>query len=179
MTGPPPDIDEILACLNHGGLDAKRLEELTQALCRHQQPTPIVEKLRAVVTDIVQDKGSMVLFALCRGGEGLPTWDVVVSAQWVREDARGALDYVGKRVSRALSADEMTSLARIVPLPPEAPFVTAITAHIRARPGSAAYFAGCVFNDVSLEEMWLLCSQRPDAPKDRDPAENEQVEASS
>jgi hypothetical protein len=172
MTEPRPTSDELAARLRETGVSGKQLEEAVQALRRQHQTTPMVEKLRNVVTRIARDKGGMFLFALCSPGEGMPSWDVVVSAQWLREDSRADLDYVAKRISRALSPDEMASLARIVTLSPEEPFVRAVTASFGVPAGGSHHVLKSVLEGILVEEMWILCSQRPGTPKRDNSGEN-------
>jgi len=172
MSERRPTSDELAAFLRQSGMAAEQIEEVVQALGREHQTTPMVEKLRKVVTGIVREKGSMLLFALCGAGEGMPSWEVVVSAQWLHEDTRADLDYVGKCISKALSPEEMTSLARIVTLSPEEPFVRAIIANVGVAAGGSVYVSKSVFDGIRIEEMWILCSQRPDAPKGHNSGEN-------
>jgi len=161
MTERRLDIDKMRSILKQGGMDAQQIDEVVPPLRRRQGTMPIAEKLRAVVTKIVQEKGSMVLFALNRPSEGVPAWDVVVSAQWLRKDTRAGLIYVGDCISSALTSDEMTSLGQIVWLPPDDPYVRSITANTGVPPGGSSYIAKSILGGVPVEEMWLLCSQRP------------------
>ncbi len=66
--------------------------------------------------------GSFTLFALIAREDSFGSWDVVISAKWIK-DEKALIKTLASKISRDLSEDEQLMLSRIVVLPSTDPFV--------------------------------------------------------
>jgi len=86
----------------------------------------LAEKLGRIERQIDSEKGPFNLFALLEREDLSDRWDLVVSASWASED-EVTLRYLAQVISKELTPEEVTHLARIVVLKPEEDPVRAIT----------------------------------------------------
>lgn len=78
-------------------------------------------KLHRVLQSIEAKDGHFILAALFMREDSAGLWDLVVSAPWLRRGRLAALKRFAKRLTAALSQDEILSLSRIVRLNREDP----------------------------------------------------------
>jgi GH15 family glucan-1,4-alpha-glucosidase len=73
-----------------------------------------IEKLRSLENEISKEKGKFSLFALFLREDAADKWDLVVSAPWLMENQKEALDYLAKQLRDHLDDQELLSLSRII-----------------------------------------------------------------
>jgi len=100
-----------------------------RALYRHRRFDPkvaeiavntIAKKLAKLGRELRKERGAFDLFALFLREDG--KWDLVAGADWLRPDERKSLDFLVKRVGKALTKNELVEIARIYILLPGHPF---------------------------------------------------------
>jgi hypothetical protein len=97
----------------------------------------IVEKLVSLEREISLEKGNFSLFALFLREDVENKWDLVISAPWLMENKKEALDYLVKQLSSHLDDQELLSLSRIVFIDEGDPRLEAICRAIRIEHGTA------------------------------------------
>ena len=78
----------------------------------------LTENYARLESQIATEKGDFTLFALFLREDVPDRWDLVVSAMWVGEDHRSAVDYLIAQIKEKLGEQDLTSLARIVIIDP-------------------------------------------------------------
>jgi hypothetical protein len=76
----------------------------------------ILEKLKAVLKEIEEKHGRVVLFSLFLREDALGQWDLLVSAPWLNSRQREPYEMVAKTIQQSLSESEVVQIARVVVL---------------------------------------------------------------
>src|SRR5687768_6615690 len=78
--------------------------------------TDFLEKMIVLEKRLVAEKGPFDLFALFSSDNIEDKWDLIVSALWVQEEKKEALDLLSSQLLKNLSQSELLSISKIVPL---------------------------------------------------------------
>jgi hypothetical protein len=82
-----------------------------------------VQKMRDFAAKTSAEKGDFWLFALLMPEERPFSWDVVVSAPWLKGRGRQSVDRVTAGITEVLDSDELFELSKVVVLGPDNPIV--------------------------------------------------------
>ncbi len=74
----------------------------------------IIEKLIEIEKEIVAEKGDLKLFAFVLREDAADYWDLLVSAAWVGENNKMALDYIADKLKAKLTINELIKISRVV-----------------------------------------------------------------
>lgn len=119
----------------------------------------VIDTLREIERALSRDKGPFTLFALFLRDEALEKWDLVVSAPWIEKDKWSALRLLADRLQESLSASDLLSISRIVPLDPSDPGVEAITRTVRVE-RSTVEVKDSVFFGQQIRQGHIFASKR-------------------
>ncbi len=119
----------------------------------------LVDKLQEVERRLCEERGAFALFALFEREDATGVWDLVVSAPWIEEDRRDALDHMFARLRRALSQDELRLIAKIAVVPPEDPLLQAMQKAVQVEHGAVEIKDG-VFFDMRINHAHVITSNR-------------------
>jgi hypothetical protein len=78
--------------------------------------TVFLEKLIDLEKKLAEERGPFDLFALFSSDDVDGKWDLIVSALWISEEKKEALDLLSKRLLNVLDQSEFLSVSKIVPL---------------------------------------------------------------
>jgi hypothetical protein len=124
--------------------------------------TELIEKFKAIEREIADERGGVVLFALFER-EDLPgKWDVVISAPWVDDSRREALDYVIGIAHSRLTREEIISVSKYVLLRPSEEFVREVNKIVQVEHGLAEV-RDLVVNGMAMTRAYIITSR----PQDR------------
>lgn len=129
----------------------------------------IIEKLLKVEQEMASKKGAFSLFALFLREDAEDTWDLLTAAPWIGKDKANALNFIAKRVQKALTHKEMLQLSRIVIIDEDNPALDAIHRAIHVEHGSAE-IKDSVFFGLLIKHAYLITSQRLKNKKDDKPS---------
>lgn len=79
--------------------------------------------MTSIETDLSQERGPFVLFALVRREDVPDRWDLLLSAPWIGENKEALVDDVVSRISSKWGSQELINLSRIVVVNPNEPAV--------------------------------------------------------
>src|SRR5438067_6589780 len=79
----------------------------------------LTEKFAELESRIAEEKGAFALFALFMREDAPDRWDLIVSAPWVGDDKRGAVNYFIAQIKSKLGDRDLTNLSRIVVIDPQ------------------------------------------------------------
>ena len=116
----------------------------------------IVEKFRRIEKELSAEKGLFTLFALVEREDSLGNWDIVVSAEWIGNDEKPALDTITSKIYAKLSKAEQIILSRIVILAPSDPFVQNLN-FIVPKNGDSK-ITNTTINGILIKKAFLITS---------------------
>ena len=120
----------------------------------------VIEKFAALEASIAEEKGAFVFFALFMREEVPDRWDLIVSAPWVGDDNRAAVDYFVAQIKSKLGAQELINLTRIVVIDPENEAMQKLNRVLETEHGSVEvrdnYFFGLL-----IKRAFIITSKRP------------------
>lgn len=73
-----------------------------------------VKKLQAVERKLCDSKGPFELFALFLREDAPNKWDLLISADWARNDKKAALNEIIKEIQSVLTKEEQIMLSRVI-----------------------------------------------------------------
>ena len=128
------------------------------------------DKMMQVERVLAQKHGPFTVFALLEREDSFGRWDVVVSAPWLgtaMEDIR----LVAKQVTKLLSVQEVVTVSRIVPLPPESEFVQLLLREVRRvlpdEDGGPRRLGRSIVGDVELRRGYVLAAAEFSATREK------------
>lgn len=116
----------------------------------------VAEKLRGIEVETSFEMGSFTLFALIEREDSFGSWDVVISAKWIK-DEKALIKTLASKISRDLSKDEQLMLSRIVVLPSTDPFVKNLNM-VGVEHGKVK-LSNNTFNGIFVKEAYLITSK--------------------
>ena len=126
----------------------------------------LTEKFTRLEAEIAQEKGDFTLFALFMREDVPDRWDLIVSAPWVGEDKRGAVDYLVGQIKSRLDAGVLTHLSRIVPVDPQDAAVQDLNRAIQVEHGNVEVNDSNFFG-LAIKRAHIITSKSPPAPATR------------
>ncbi len=126
----------------------------------------LTEKFTRLESEIAQERGDFALFALFMREDVPDRWDLIVSAPWVGEDKRGAVDDLISQIKSKLGKEDLTCLSRIVPVDPEDVAVQDLNRAIQVEHGNVEVNDSNFFG-LAIKRAHIITSKLPPAPATR------------
>jgi hypothetical protein len=73
-----------------------------------------VEKLQNVEKNLSESKGQFELFALFLREDSPDKWDLLISADWARNDKKASINIIAEEIRKVLSDQELLMLSRVI-----------------------------------------------------------------
>jgi hypothetical protein len=127
----------------------------------------VVDKFLFIEKEIAQEKGGFVLFALFEPEDAQGKWDVIISAPWIGDKKKEALNYITSKISSKLSWQEQVLLSRILLLDPSDDLVNHIHTMVEVEHGNNIRFTNSIFNGVHVKDAFIITSKRHAALPER------------
>ncbi|MBI2154601.1 MAG: hypothetical protein HYV92_10655 [Candidatus Rokubacteria bacterium] len=128
--------------------------------------TNLIEKFARLEAEIAQERGDFTFFALFMREDVPDRWDLIISAPWVGEDKRGAVDYLVAQIKSRLGAEDLICLSRIVPVDPEDVAVKDLNRSIQVEHGNVEVRDSNFFG-LAIKRAHIITSKPPPAPATR------------
>lgn len=74
----------------------------------------LLNKLMLIEKETAKERGGYDLFALFLREDAHDKWDIIIAADWLKDNKGEALQYVARKVQNILTADELFKISRIV-----------------------------------------------------------------
>lgn len=118
----------------------------------------VEKKLEKILNKIKEDRGSVRLFAIIKvGEEATDKWSLVLSGDWVNESNLNTnFGYIFGLLSRYLTDDEKSSIARIGIFTEDEKLVQLITNTVTVEAGSTAHLKENKFNGYYIHEAYIF-----------------------
>ena len=126
----------------------------------------LIEKFARLEAEIAQERGDFTFFALFMREDVPDRWDLIVSAPWVGEDKRGAVDYLIGQIKSRLGEERLICLSRIVPVDPEDVAVQSLNRAIQVEHGNVEVNDSNFFG-LPIKRAHIITSKLPPAPATR------------
>jgi hypothetical protein len=117
----------------------------------------LLDKLRQIKEEIVQEKGELALFGLFEREDAWERWDLIVAARWTAVGLRASIDYVIDKMREHLTLREFLQIARVVPLLPSVPFVKTVQ-EMAGEVDGLKELPGFEFDGMELKRGYVLLS---------------------
>lgn len=121
------------------------------------------EKFGELESHIAEEKGGFVLFALFMREDTPDRWDLIVSAPWVGDDKRSAVNYFVSQIKSRLGEGGLTNLSRIVVIDPKDVAVQALNRAIQIEHGRVEVRDSNFFG-LPIKHAYIITSKRRPAP---------------
>lgn len=128
--------------------------------------TNLIEKFARLEAEIAQERGDFTFFALFMREDVPDRWDLIISAPWVGEDKRGAVDYLISQIKSRLGKEHLICLSRIVPVDPENVAVQDLNRAIPVEHGNVEVNDRTFFG-LAIKRAHIITSKLPPAPATR------------
>lgn len=86
----------------------------------------LTEKLGAFEKRAAVEQGEFYVFALVVRDSNFIRWDLIVSASWLEQPGRPAVETITQFIAAELEPDELLELGRVVVLSPDNPLIAAL-----------------------------------------------------
>jgi hypothetical protein len=120
-------------------------------------------RFRELESAIARDRGDFVLFALVVREDVPDRWDLIISAPWVGDDKRGAVNYVLGEIKSRLGEQALIDLSRIVVADPQDARVRAFNGLVQVDHGGIEVRDTNLFG-LAVKYAYIITSKRPPAP---------------
>ena len=117
----------------------------------------LAEKLCKIEVDISAERGNFNLFALVEREDSLGKWDIIISADWIKEKEKEVINLIAAKLRKSLTEAEQLMFSRIVVLSPNEPFVKNLNM-ISVEHGSLK-ISNNTFNGIFVKEAYLITSK--------------------
>jgi hypothetical protein len=122
----------------------------------------LIERFARLESQLADEKGDFVLFALFRLEDAPGHWDLMVSAPWLG-DEQSAVNYLAGEIKARLGLQDLMNLARIVVIDPDEVALQNLNRLVQVEHGNFvvrdSYFFGLLVKDAHI-----ITSKRPAAP---------------
>lgn len=126
----------------------------------------LTKKFTRLESQIAKERGDFTLFALFMREDVPDRWDLIISAPWVGEDKRGAVDYLIDQIKSKLGKEDLIWLSRIVPVDPEDVEVQDLNRTIQVEHGNVEVRDSNFFGQA-IKRAHIITSKLPPAPATR------------
>jgi len=117
------------------------------------------EKLKNSEVTMANEKGPFDLFALFLRDDAPGKWDLVVAADWIKNNKEESLKYIAGFVQKVLSKDEVLKLSRIVLIDEKNPALDIMQRAIDIEHGIAEIQDSNFFG-LQIKHAFLITSRR-------------------
>lgn len=117
------------------------------------------EKLQKVEKELSDSKGQFELFALFLREDAPNKWDLLISADWARENKKDAINCILKEVRKVLSDQELLMLSRLIILDKDDMALKALHGAITAEHGLAE-ISDSNFFGLAIKHAYLITSKK-------------------
>jgi hypothetical protein len=121
------------------------------------------ESFSRLESQIAQEKGDFVLFALFLREDVPDRWDLIVSAPWVGEDKQATVSYLVDEIKSRLGEQDLTRLSRIIIVDPDDTAVQSLNQAIHVEHGDVEVRESNFFG-LEIKHAYIITSKRPPAP---------------
>jgi hypothetical protein len=120
----------------------------------------ILEKLKIIESEIVQERGSIELFALfLRENSVGDRWDLLLASEWAESDKYATLDYINQKIKKYFNNQEMIILSRIVIIEQNNPALSAIQSAFAVKSGNIEVRNSNLFG-LEISHAYIFTSQK-------------------
>lgn len=123
----------------------------------------LTEKFARLESQLSDEKGDFVLFALFLREDVPDRWDLIVSAPWIGEDKQSAVNYLINEIKSKLGGHDLTNLSRIVVIDPYDVAVQNLNRAIQVEHGNFEVRDTNLFG-LAIKDAHIITSKRPTAP---------------
>jgi hypothetical protein len=95
----------------------------------------LLERFIKIERAVSEEMGDFDLFALFLREDEQTLWDVVVAAPWIEVDQRLALRYLGERLQRELTTDQLMRISHIAIIDADNPGLPEVTETVQVEHG--------------------------------------------
>lgn len=129
-----------------------------------------MEKMQQVKQVLARKHGPFTVFALLEREDKPGRWDVVVAAPWLGTATKD-IYIVAQQVTKYLSSQEVITISRIAPLPPESDFVQLLLREVRGtlpdEDGGPRRLGRSIVGDVELRRGYVLAAGETSGASER------------
>lgn len=117
------------------------------------------EKLRSAEKALSESKGHFDLFGLFLRKDAPDKWDLLISADWAREDKKAAIKCILEEIRKVLSDQELLMLSRLVVLDQDDMALKALRGATHVEHGLAE-ISNYNFLGLEIKHAYLITSMR-------------------
>jgi hypothetical protein len=117
------------------------------------------EKLQAVEKKLCESKGPFELFALFLREDAPNKWDLLISADWARNDKKAALTEIIQEIQCVLTQTEQLMLSRLIILEKDDTALKAFHGAMHVEHGLAE-ISDSNFFGLAIKHAYLITSKR-------------------
>jgi len=116
-------------------------------------------KLQKIENSISKEKGNFELFALFLREDASNKWDLLISADWARENKRKALTYMSTKIRQALTDKELLMLSRVIILNKDDIALDALRGAVQVEHGLAE-ISDSNFLGLAIKHAYIITSKK-------------------
>ncbi|WP_319580511.1 hypothetical protein [uncultured Methanospirillum sp.] len=120
--------------------------------------TELEEKFKKIINTISQEKGNIKFFAIARRSDSEGFFDILISADWIRQDDFEILKYIVKIIKSLLNKEEIIDISRVILLNSDDPILKQLRPAITVELGGIVHLDNCVVNNLAIEELTIFVS---------------------
>ncbi len=117
-----------------------------------------IKKLVEIEKSTSKEKGDFKLFAVFARTDHFGKWDIVISADWIKDELEG-LELISKKLTKTLSVDELLSIARIVNLDVSDKFVHLANHLFKVKNHNCITIENTEINGLLISRGFIIASQ--------------------
>lgn len=122
----------------------------------------MVEKFKAILVRVIQDKGPVSVFAIIKMDEITDRWSVLLSAPWINsENESEVFRYLAGLIRADLAEEERASIARIGIFAPDEHIIRLFLDSVSVAEGSVATLKDVRLNGYKVHEAYVFASSKP------------------
>ena len=123
----------------------------------------VIERFARLESQIAEERGDFVLFALFMREDAPDFWDLIVAAPWLGDDTQAAVSYLVDQIKSRLGKQDLIRLSRIVVIDPENVAVQNLNRTIHVEHGNHEVRESTLFGQ-DIKHAHIITSKRPSAP---------------
>ncbi len=116
-------------------------------------------KLQKVECELSDSKGQFELFALFLREDAPNKWDLLISADWARDDKKNSINLIIQEIKKVLNDQEMLMLSRLIILDKDDDAIKAFHGAMHVEHGLAE-ISDSNFLGLAIKHAYLITSQR-------------------
>jgi hypothetical protein len=119
----------------------------------------LADKVKALLP-ILEQRGTVYLFALFEREETAGKWDIVLSSEWSDNERGDAVRLISDALVPKLNAEELSALSRIFIAPSHDPAVGELITADQAQHVERYYASGLNFMGVPIRQFYVFRTNR-------------------